>query len=76
MVEDHLRRSRSVTVPGVTTLAGSRRFGLASTRWQVIGLGMSGSVRGIIAMPEVFGLQKSTTFESADLSTDYLVVDE
>jgi hypothetical protein len=37
---------------------------------------MSGSVRGSIAMPKVFGLQKSTTFESAELSTDYLVVDE
>jgi hypothetical protein len=33
---------------------------------------MSGSVRGI-AMPKVFGSQKSNTFESADLSTDYLV---
>jgi hypothetical protein len=24
-------------------------------------------------MPKVFGLQKSSTFEAADLSTDYLV---
>jgi hypothetical protein len=37
---------------------------------------MSGSVRGSIAMPKVFGLQKSTAFESADLWTDYLVVGE
>jgi len=27
-------------------------------------------------MPKVFGLQKSSTFESADLSTDYVVVGE
>jgi hypothetical protein len=37
---------------------------------------MSGSVRGSIAMPKVLGLQKSSTFESADLSTDYFVVGE
>jgi len=27
-------------------------------------------------MPKVFGVQKSSTFKSADLSTDYLVVGE
>jgi len=27
-------------------------------------------------MRNVFGVQKSSTFESADLSTDYLVMDE
>jgi hypothetical protein len=37
---------------------------------------MSGSVRGSIAMPKGFGLQKSSTVESADVSTDYLVVGE
>jgi hypothetical protein len=37
---------------------------------------MSSSVRESPAMAKVFGLQKSTTFESADVSTDYLVVDE
>jgi hypothetical protein len=38
--------------------------------------GMRSSVRESPAMAKVFGLQKSTTFESADLSMDYLVVDE
>ena len=74
MVDDHLRRSRSITVLGVATPRWLETLRSCIDPLAGNKTGMSGSVRGSIAMPKVLGLQKSSTFESADLSTDYFVV--